>query len=133
MLSSGVGLSPLSGSLVLQRIDLSLVDQYESPHIEPAPAISPAAVIPILNSIIAGVGNSLAHVQLPKKWRNDRNDESVNEFLERYDRLLGSRRYECRNAGPRRLNSCEQICEVHDDEGLPWVVLQNGERYGLQR
>ena len=68
----GAGLEPLRGSIVLKRIDLSLVGDHVNPTIDPEPPISVSAVVPILDSIINTEGNSLVHVQLPKKWREQR-------------------------------------------------------------
>ncbi|KAL7537536.1 hypothetical protein ACHAXR_007895 [Thalassiosira sp. AJA248-18] len=56
---TGRGLEPLRGSLVLEQIDLSLVGEHESPHIEPKPLISETEVLSILASIIDEDGNSL--------------------------------------------------------------------------
>ena len=71
---TGAGLEPLRGSIVLERIDLSLVGDHENPTINPEPPISVSEVVPILESIIGAEGNSLVHVQLPKKWREERRD-----------------------------------------------------------
>ena len=101
---SGAGLEPLSGSTVLERIDLSLVGDHESPTINPEPPISVSAVVPILDSIIGAEGNSLVHVQLPKKWRLER-AEVLTQFLRRFDRELNRRRFECSKSW------CEEVCE----------------------
>ena len=99
---TGSGLEPLRESVVLERIDLSLVGDYESPDINPTPSISAqrsffisaAAVIPILENIINTENNSLIHVQLPKHWREERTDIFI-QFLERFDRMLNERRLQC--------------------------------------
>ena len=69
---TGVGLQPLVGSIVLERIDLSLVGVHENPTINPEPPISVELVVPILNSIVDREDNALVHIQLPKKWRMER-------------------------------------------------------------
>ena len=101
---TGAGLEPLRGSIGLEKIDLSLVGDYENPTINPEPPISVSTVVPILESIINTEGNSLVHVQLPKKWRLERR-EALARFLERFDRKLNDRRFVCSNP------SCGEVCE----------------------
>ena len=101
---SGAGLEPLRGSTVLERIDLSLVGDHENPTINPEPPISVSAVVPTLESIIGAEGNSLVHVQLPKKWRLER-AEVLTRFLERFDTKMNRRRFDC------SVSWCEEICE----------------------
>ncbi|KAL7523387.1 hypothetical protein ACHAXR_000910, partial [Thalassiosira sp. AJA248-18] len=85
---TGACLETLRGSMVLERIDLSLVEQHESPVLVPDPSISEAVVIPILDIIIRRIWHgSIVHVQLPKKWRR-RKSEMLRQFLEAYDREL---------------------------------------------
>jgi len=91
---TGRGLESIRESVVLERIDLSLVGDYENPNIDPEPPISAAVVIPILTSILNTQGNSLVHVQLPKKWRVERSN-ILRQFLERLDRVLNQRRFQC--------------------------------------
>jgi len=102
---TGSGLEPLRGSTVLQYIDLSLVGGHENPSIDPEPPISASVVVPILDSIIGTEGNSLVHVQLPKKWRMERSN-ILTQFLVRFDRELNRRRFEC------SVSRCEEICEL---------------------
>ena len=109
---TGVGLEPLRGSLVLERIDLSLVGQHENPVIEPEPSITAENVVPILDSIIAREGSSLRHVQWPKKLRVEKSD-ILSLFLERYDQYLHGLRIVCSGSG------CGEICQGTDDD--PWV------------
>ena len=82
--------------------------------------------MPILNSIIEREDNVLVHVQLPKKWRIERSDV-LTQFLQSFDRLLNSRRYQCSN--------CEGICETrNDDDGDYHLVCWNEERaYDIER
>ena len=91
---TGCGLEPMRESVVLERIDLSLVGDHENPTLEPEPPISAAVVIPILTSILNTHGNSLVHVQLPKKWRVEMSD-TLTQFLERLERMLNQRRFQC--------------------------------------
>ena len=109
---TSAGLEPLRGSTVLERIDLSLVEQHESPVIEPKPAILAKRVVPILNSIIERDGSSLRLVQLPKTLRQEKS-EKLNQFLQRYDQYLHGLRTVCSVSG------CGGICEGTED--YPWV------------
>ena len=120
---SGAGLEPLRGSTVLERIDLSLVGDHENPTINPEPPISVSAVVPILDSIVGTEGNSLVHVQLPKKWREERSN-ILTQFLQRFDTKMNDRRLECSWVG------CEQVCEGTTDE-FPFQMVQWREE-GLQ-
>lgn len=123
---TGIGLQPLTGSTMLEKIDLSLVGIHQNPTIDPEPPISVELVVPILNSIIEREDNVLVHVQLPKKWRIERSDV-LTQFLQSFDRLLNSRRYQCSN--------CEGICETrNDDDGDYHLVCWNEERaYDIER
>ena len=109
---TGCGLEPLMGSTVLERIDLSLVGVHENPNISPEPPISAAVVLPILESILNTEGNSFVHVQLPKKWCEERSDV-LTQFLARLDRMLNERRFQCSKG-------CG-ICEGNED--FPLVDL----------
>ena len=91
---TGSGLEPLIGSTVLERIDLSLVGDHDNPNVTPEPPISSEVVIPILENILNTENNSFVHVQLPKKWREERSTLLV-QFLERFDSMLNERRFEC--------------------------------------
>ena len=121
---TGAGLEPLRGSTVLERIDLSLVGDHENPTINPEPPISVSAVVPTLESIIGAEGNSLVHVQLPKKWRLER-AEVLTQFLRRFDRELNRRRFECSKSG------CGEICDSDTNEYISWAVWQEGDIYGM--
>lgn len=131
IVGSGSGLGPLRGSTVLERVDLSLVGYHKSPDIDPEPPISVEAVIPILDSIIDIEGNSLAHVQLPKKWCFEwsEGEELIYNFLKRFGRLLNdrSRRVKCSND-----LSCDRTCER--DEDSPVIKLDSDDDgYGIIR
>lgn len=71
----GHGLQPLSGSRVLERIDLSLVSRHEPPSGEGEKKsgqrhnnLSIEAVLPILHSIVDTARCSLKHIEMPEKW-----------------------------------------------------------------
>lgn len=100
---TGVGLSPLVGSTVLESIDLSLVGVNESPSINPEPPISVEVVVPILESMIDTEGNELVNVTLPKKWRVEKNDILTN-FLQKFGRVLVNRGIKCCGS------DCDKIC-----------------------
>ena len=109
----GVGLRQLQGSVVLQDIDLSLVGIHENPTLEPEPPISVSDIVPILNSILDMEDNSLIHVQLPKKWRNERSAE-LTSFLERFETVLDRNRPQCSNS------NCDKLCEGNDSPSITW-------------
>ncbi len=94
---TGIGLEPLRGSTMIEKIDLSLVGDNESPDLDPAPPISMAEVLPILDSIIdMGGESSLKLLIFPKEWRKEINNESeFHAFLARYNELLRSRLVTC--------------------------------------
>jgi len=117
---TGSGLQPLTGSTMLERIDLSLVGDHENPNITPEPPISVELVVPILNSIIERNDNVLVHVQFPKKWRVERS-VVLTQFLQRWDRLLNGRRYPCSNLG------CDEICESIDEDRDPYSLVYWGQ------
>ena len=94
----------LRGSIVLKQLDLSLVGQFESPKLHPEPSITEEAVVPILTSIINAEGTSLIHLQLPQKWRGnrerttllaDREHTLLSNFLTRYDDVLVRHQNKC--------------------------------------
>ena len=68
---TGAGLEPLRGSLIIEQIDLSLVEEHQRPKINPEPQISWGHVLPILDSIIEREGCSLMHLQFPSVWRDE--------------------------------------------------------------
>ena len=89
---TGCGLEPLRSSTNLELIDLSLSCEHESPLIKPEPAISEEAVLPILTSIVEADGNSLVHLQLPKKLKSN---GPVCSFISRYNSSLNHRGLMC--------------------------------------
>lgn len=104
---TGAGLAPLRGSTVLERIDLSLVGDYESPIIDGDTSISVYHVVPTLNSILDTDGNSLVHIQFPRQWSiEDEENDLLTAFLEVYNNVLVSRQNPCL-AGD---HECERVC-----------------------
>ena len=69
---TGAGLEPLSGSSVIEIIDLSLAGNHESPRLSPEPPISCDEVLPILDSIIErGEECALKFLVPPKVWQKE--------------------------------------------------------------
>ena len=118
---TGIGLEPLRGSTRIEKIDLSLVCDHESPDISPAPPISCDEVLPILDSIIdMGEECWLMLLIFPKKWRKERHlDSEFHAFLDRYNTLLRSRIVTC-------LRCDDNLIE---DGGM---VQMEGYEYGTQ-
>ena len=125
---TGSGLMSLSGSTVLEQIDLSIV-KGNANHLDepvPLPRISEQDVVPILNSIIDATGNSLRQVQLPKKFR-DEPSAIMDDFIERYDELLEERGGICDNC------DFDEPWGNMDGSGNPWVFEDHeSPSYGLQ-
>ena len=94
---TGVGLQPLRQSRVLKRVDLCLVRQFESPDVQPEPALLMQDVIPVLGSIINS-GESLTHAQFPKKWRvQETGNELFHDWLYEYNRYMNGHHIACSN------------------------------------
>jgi len=91
---TGVGLQPLVGSTVLEKIDLSLVGNHEKPTINTKHIISADLVMPMLDRMISNEGSSLLIVHLPKKWRLER-VALLDGFYRRFNRELNRRQVEC--------------------------------------
>jgi len=89
----GCGLSPLSGSTVLEKIDLSLARQRNKPD-RIKPRISDEAVLPILDSILNAEGSVLKQVQFPAKWERTVTFRQ-SDFLSRLNRSLIERDQSC--------------------------------------
>jgi len=88
----GHGLKPLSGSTVLEKIDLSLVHQRNMP--DHSPILSDKVVLPILDSILNAQGSVLKQVQFPTKWQR-RVTLRYRDFLDRFNRALIDRDLSC--------------------------------------
>ena len=130
----GTGLEPLRGSLLLERIDLSLVGDHKSPTLNPEPPISVNDVVPILESIIGAEGNALIQVHLPKKWRVEKSN-ILTTFLQNFDTVLHGRQIKC------SAEICAEICgenyesgsDEEDDEYyiIPLIDWHEGGSYGM--
>ena len=120
---TGSGLEPLQGSTSLVQIDLSPGRRRR----EGETSLSEGCVLPILESVIDAPGNSLKHVQLPRKFRRGRSPD-LDDFIEKYDEFLE----EGTPGGP-----CAR-CRAGawggmDGGGSPWVVdCRDDPHYGLQ-
>ena len=77
----GDGLSPLKGSVVLKKVDLSIVSE-EVDRI--TPKISIDAVLPIFDSIMAKNQNSMKRLHVPKVWRDSHSERLNNFYLENH-------------------------------------------------
>ena len=117
---SGRGLQFLSGSLVLQNIDLR--HQLLRPDIETNSSLSESSVLPILESIINTPGNMLTLVHFPEKWRKARSPE-LKTLLVDYSRLLGSRRNPCSKC--RSLRNYGGWVNYEDEESDSYFGMQN--------
>lgn len=122
----GNGLEPLSGSVILEQMDLSLLEQADEHHRH---SLSLDAVVPILESIVDKEGNALRHFAFPEKRAHAsrlQNSERYEHFLRRYLRLLrGS-----------RCSKCNDLCSasVEDENSLSsWFALGQGNRWIYQR
>ena len=90
----GWGLQLLSGSVMVREIDLAQKIYSQDPGDFDSDQLSEDVVLPILDSIINTPGNSLALIQLPRRWRKAMSPE-LHSFLLDYDRLLESRQVRC--------------------------------------
>ena len=109
---TGIGLEPLRGSTMIEKIDLSLVGDHVSPDISPAPPMSCTDVLPILDSIIdMGEESSLKLLIFPKKWRERNINSEFHAFLVRYNEMLQSRVVPCLKCGSNLsdINSMSQV------------------------
>ncbi len=118
---TGSCLEPLSGSTVVEQIDLSLAGDGENPRLVPEPPISCEAVLPILDSIVAAERCSLKHLQFPHKWTKDRStDSEFHAFILRYNQMWENRdTVTCVN--------CNE--DLPDENGEHWISTSD-EYYG---
>jgi len=124
----GDGLSPLRGSNVLELLDLSLVGKHESPskvhydekgypiRYQQRNLITPLAVLPIIESIIASDKCALMYTVFPDMWKW-RSDEWAlfEEFKRRYNERFERARLSCANCSASNVLSTS-LLNVH-----PWV------------
>ena len=80
----GFGLKPLKKSTVLERIDLSRAEPYTKPFIGMHTTMNLNTILPILLSIVNKNGNSLKHIQLPLRWRMEK-QPALKEFMDTYN------------------------------------------------
>ena len=121
---TGIGLEPLRGSTMIEKIDLSLVGDNQTPELSPAPPISCTEVLPILDSIIdMGGACSLKLLIFPEEWRKERNTESeFHAFLVRYSALWRTRVVSCLK--------CHDT--LIDNFSMSHITLDVGRLYGTQ-
>ncbi len=93
---------------------LEQIDLYGSATKVPNSLISELSVIPILNSIIDATGNSLRHVQLPKKF-HVRPSPIIDSFIEKYDEFLEEQGGICSHC------NFDEPWGNMDGSGNPWV------------
>jgi hypothetical protein len=93
----GGGLMPLTGSIVLEQIDLRLTKKHEDPYALQKLIVSHEIVLPILESILAAPGCVLKHITFPLKWLRFPEEwaRMLDEFGERYNQQLNNRRFSC--------------------------------------
>ena len=120
---TGTGLGPLRDSVVVRQIDLSLVGYHESPYLESEPEISEVAILPILGSIIDNPINSLKHIQLPVKWREEHSLE-LGQLLEKYHQMMENRRLCC--------SQCDDVIQYDLEWRRKWYFYINRRFYGVQ-
>jgi len=77
----GEGLAPLSGSIVLKKVDLSIVSEEVDSII---PKMSIDAVLPIFDGIMALNQNSLSRLHVPKVWRDSYNEKLNIFYVDNY-------------------------------------------------
>lgn len=128
---SGVGLEPLRGSTFIEKIDLSLVGEHESPQLDPESPIAYAEILPSLDSIIERGGDcSLKLLVFPKKWREERNTESdFHAFLTRYDAYLSTQAPICLKCND---NLSQDMLTMTANQGR-WYGKQNATCYGCMK
>jgi hypothetical protein len=79
-------LEPLRGSATIEKIDLSLVGDHETPLLHMDPPLSMEIVLPVLDSIVEREGNSLKYLLFPHVWLKERPiDPNFYRFISRYN------------------------------------------------
>ena len=112
---TGECLESLSGSTVLERIDLSLAEDNESPYFDEDTKLSfDNVVVVVLESILNTEGNSLVHIQLPKP--TDETRSAMIQFLDRFGHSFATRQLKCSAKEGRR----SQECKGGRRETSPW-------------
>ena len=110
---TGIGLSPLLGSVVLEQIDLSLLRKFENHHIRTEPKIYRESVVVVLDSIGSADGCSLKYIQFPLKWKDIGTHDDSGEiypavrFVRIFSTRLTNRRLCCSKCN-RNMRYCHQ-------------------------
>ena len=116
---NGSGLQPLTGSSVLELINLSTVGRNKK-HREPTTIdpvlISQEAVLPILDSIIASDG-CLKYIMFPISWSGREPTNSMEAFRLRYDQFFYNRGLGC------------TTCASRFSEENSWLTFYTGRTY----
>jgi len=86
----GDGLSPLSGSIVLKKADLSIVSEEVDSM---TPKLSINSVLPIFDGIMAKNQNSMSRLHIPKVWRDTHNERLNIFYVDNYN-LKDNEEYE---------------------------------------
>ena len=121
---TGTCLEPLRGSVVIEQIDLSLVDDNRNSILP----LSCDHVLPILDSIIERDGCALMHLRFPSMWRswwwNERPTRSdFRTFIVRYNQMR-------RNQGTVTCFECDEILPR---DGGEWIQPDtSSDYYGIQ-
>lgn len=141
---AGLGLEPLSGSVVLEQIDLNPARQRKGSdkNVDTlVGSVSPSKVLPILSSIIEEEGNRLKQVQIPDEWRKQMRTGNrerpwmpgrwsrdqrrmVDSFFEQYEELLDSRPFNC--------SRCTETDDCPGTNDKMWIIIDGNDRYGVQ-
>ncbi|KAL7527225.1 hypothetical protein ACHAWF_002087 [Thalassiosira exigua] len=98
----GDGLEPLRGSVVLEQMDLSLVEQ-ESEY-DRGGKICLDTIVPILESIVSKEGCVLRHIDFPQKHSMVKNVERFNRFVDTYCNVIANRGNRC--------SKCNDVCNT---------------------
>eukprot|EP00584_Thalassiosira_punctigera_P010544 CAMPEP_0172532002 /NCGR_PEP_ID=MMETSP1067-20121228/5210_1 /TAXON_ID=265564 ORGANISM="Thalassiosira punctigera, Strain Tpunct2005C2" /NCGR_SAMPLE_ID=MMETSP1067 /ASSEMBLY_ACC=CAM_ASM_000444 /LENGTH=266 /DNA_ID=CAMNT_0013316461 /DNA_START=137 /DNA_END=934 /DNA_ORIENTATION=+ len=119
----GRGLSPLSGSVVLEQLDLISTGQHEDVSNNSHQPFDGECFISILTSIVEAEDNSLKQLELPISMRIEGSNyldsnPILDTFLERYNRLLEGRRLKC--------SKCDGLCLNANQRENQWVVSERG-------
>jgi len=77
----GSGLAPLRGSIILKKVDLSIVSEEVD---STTPKLSIDAVLPIFDSIMALNQNSLSRLHVPKVWHDSHRERLYNFYVDNY-------------------------------------------------
>ena len=135
---TGSCLEPLRGSVVLEKIDLSLVGDNESPKISPAP-LSFDHVLPILDSIIQKGSNRLTHIQFPHMSRaialgKYPGSSEFRQFVTRYNDMFKKRVIGCSNSKCNaNINACGSNAWMHSNRWMHIFGIQFNTCYGCTR